>query len=51
MSTYKNRRAPGGWIGGVDWQDIRLSCRRAILRLGWYGFVILMLARALERAS
>ena len=50
MSTYKNRRAPGGWIGGVDWQDIRACCARASGGLAWLTFVAVMLAMALGRA-
>lgn len=50
MSTYKNRRAPGGWIGGVDWEDIRACCARAAGALAWLTFVVVMLAMALESA-
>jgi len=46
MNTYKNRRTPGGWIGGVDWQDIRACCVRAS-GWSWIAFVIGMLAQAL----
>lgn len=51
MSTYTpKRRARGEWIVQVDWRDLSERAMRAVVVIGWLGFVAAMLALALERA-
>lgn len=46
MERTQERRAPGGWIGGIDWADLRACSARAAVGLGWLTFVAVLLAQA-----
>ena len=51
MSQFiPKRHGSGEWIVQVDWRDIGERSLRALIVLGWFGFVAAVLALALERA-
>lgn len=51
MAALPNRRhGCGDWIIRVDWRDLAERAMRAVIVIGWFGFVGVMLAAALRGA-
>lgn len=46
----KRRHGSGEWIARVDWRDLAERTLRAVIVVGWFGFVGTLLVAALRGA-